>query len=198
MNIKHMIQFLDDDDLEQLADKIAASPDGVYEGVTAKELLPFLDEDKIDELMLASYRQHKDTRSFYPFASDDGLANLLAEALNHNDSSFDLRPLLPFLEDEDIAALSTKIFANQGSFGGLVLSDILPFMDDDDVDAAFVDALKNHSPQAHSLAPYVSEDGYAEVVDLIEEGKLDNSVLDDFYPFMDDDSIKRLFRLSLH
>ena len=43
-----MIPFLDEEELKQLAQKVAESPDGNYQGVTYSNLLPFLDEDDVD------------------------------------------------------------------------------------------------------------------------------------------------------
>ncbi len=57
MNLKHMLPFLDDEELSDLAKKIAESADGVYQqGVTLKHLRPFVDDEDVDQMMVEGFK----------------------------------------------------------------------------------------------------------------------------------------------
>jgi hypothetical protein len=198
MNIKKMIPFLEDEELAALAEKIAESPDGTYQGVTFKDLLPFLDEEDVDKVMVALYAKGKDITCCYPFASDEGLSELVDEIVKGEKSDLNLRALIPFLEDEDISKLSQKVIENGGSFGGLSYQNLIPLMDDDDVDKAFLDMLVRHDPKAKDYAPFVSDEGYHQLVKLFKEGKITDEEIDTYYSYMDEDDVREIFKAALN
>jgi hypothetical protein len=197
MNIKSMIPFLDEDELHQLAQKVAESPDGNYQGVTYGNLLPFLDEEDVDLLMISAYSKGQDVRRFYPFASDDGLSKLVDEILKNPNSSLPLKGLLPFLEDGDSRKIFDAVLSHGGSFGGLNASDLLPFMDDDQVDQLFLDQAKHHDPKAKNTAAFASEDAFHELVKEYAAHPEESFDFDAFYPFMDEDDVRAVFQASL-
>jgi len=198
MNLKHMLPFLDDEELADLAKKIAESPEGVYQGITMKEILPFVDEDDVDQMMLEGYKKGQDVHSCYPFASDEGLSRLVNEALKDDAPDIDFLKLIPFIEDEDIQRICEKILAKGGSFKGLAMDNLLPFMDDEQVDHAFLLKLKNHDPGAKNYAPFVSDEAYHELAEEYVRGELQGVDLDAFYPFMDEEDIRLIFRAALN
>lgn len=197
MNYKAMIPFLDEEELKQLAQKVAESPDGNYQGVTYSNLLPFLDEDDVDMLMLSFYRKGQDLCHFYPFASDEGFSRLVDEIVKNGNPSIDLRGLFPFLEDEDLTKLLNFILAQGGSFGGVDGNDLLPFLDDDDIDKLFIAQVKNHDPRAKKTVAFASEDALHELVKEYVSHPEADLELDEFYPFMDEDDVRTLFKANL-
>jgi hypothetical protein len=108
-----------------------------------------------------------------------------------------LRPLLPFIESEDISKISSKILAKGGSFGGLSLDNLFPFMDEEDVDKTFVEQVKNHNPSASKMAPFASEEAFHELAQEYAKGSFKDFDLDTFYPFMDEADIRLVFQTAL-
>jgi hypothetical protein len=197
MKLKLLLPFLEEEELQQLAEKIAASPDGEYEGIRAVELLPFLEEEDVDRLLLSSYEHGAKLTNFYPFASEKGLSALLDEVLKREDYAFDIRTLLPFLSEEDIQRMMNEILAKGHSFDHLSEKDLFPFMDDDALDEAFLDRVRKGDPSAKNYAPFVSDEAYHELVEDYVSGKLENIDLDSYYPFMDESDIRKVFTATL-
>lgn len=197
MKLKHMLPFLDDEELKALAEKVAASPDGVYQEITMEDLLPFLEDEDIDKMMLAAYQRGSSPATCYPFASDKGLSRLLKTVLERDDETFNLLPLLPFLSDEDLALISQKITAKGHPFGHISLDHLLPFMDDDAVDQAFLSKVKNHDPSAKNVAPFVSDECFHQLVKDYASGKINEVDWDGYYLYLDDDDLHLLFKTEL-
>jgi hypothetical protein len=194
MDLKKMLPFLEEDELKELADKLCDSPDGTYQGVSMKQLLPFLEEDEVDALMLSAYQKGLPVTSFYPFASDEGLAKLAKTIVASAEPKASLRSLLPFLDDGTIASLAAKVISSDGNYGDLSYREILPFMEDEDIDKAFLQLAISNDPQAKSFAPFVSDKAFHELVERYWDGSLQDFDFDAYYPFMDDDDIRALFR----
>jgi hypothetical protein len=197
MNLKHALPFLEDDELESLAKKVAESPTGVYQGVSFTDLLPFVDEEDVDRLMIEGYKKGTDIHRCYPFASDEGLSSLVQEALKEGAPEIDLRKMLAFLEDEDLNRIGQKILAKGGRFDGLSFEDLLPFLDEDVVDEAFLQKVKAHDPSAKNYAPFVSDDAYHKLARAFADGELKDIDLDSFYPFMDEEDVRLIFKTIL-
>jgi len=197
MNLKSALPFLDDDELSDLAMKIAGSPDEVYQGVTLNDLLPFVDDEDVDRMMVEGFKKGNDVSRCYPFASDEGLSALVKEALKDDAPAIDLRRMLPFLEDDDIALISQKILAKGGSFDGLNIDGLLPFLDDDAVDEIFLKKVNARDPEAKKYAPFVSDDAYHKLALEFVAGALEDVDLDSYYPFMDEEDIRLIFKTVL-
>ncbi|MCK9303742.1 MAG: hypothetical protein M0P35_11210 [Bacteroidales bacterium] len=192
-----MLAFLDDDELKALAKKIAASPDGVYQEISMENLLPFLEDEDVDELMLAAYRRGDSPAACYPFASDGGLSKLLKLVLDSDDEEFNLLRLLPFLTDENLAMIAQIIISKGHSFGKISLEHLLPFMDDDAIDQVFLLKVKNHDPFAKKIAPFVSDGCFHELVKDYASGKMNEIDWDAYYPYLDDADLHLLFQTEL-
>jgi hypothetical protein len=128
MKLKAKLASLTKEERQEIIEKIAASPDGVYQGVSVLDLLPFVEKKDIDVLMLASYQNGTSPMRCYPFATVAGRSLLLKRVLEANDEAFELKPLLPFLTQEDLQAISDKIHANQGHFSLLTPESLVPFL----------------------------------------------------------------------
>jgi hypothetical protein len=197
MKLKTMLPFLEEDELKELAQKVAASPDGNYEGITMGNLLPFLEEEDVDAMMLAAYQKKTSPAICYPFASEEGLSKLLKMVLDADDEEFDLLPLFPFLEDEDLEALASKIIAKGHPFGRVSFESLLPFLDDDKIDQAFLSRLKAHDPEANKMAPFVSDHCFHELVKEYAAGTLQDVDWDTYYPYLDSKDLHLLFEAEM-
>lgn len=197
MNIKAMIPFLEDDELEALCQKIEASPDGEYEGVTVKSLLPFLDEDVVDKMLISEFKAGRSVKSFYPFASDDGLTAFVDFLAAGDYPHFDYVGLCPFLEDEALDKVGEILtrYANADTFEGYLK--IVPYLDDDKVDALFLKGLQAGAANLQKIAPFVSDDGWHEVTKVYLSGGIQGRDLDEFYHYMDEDDIRKIFKKAM-
>ena len=197
MKLKTMLPFLDDDELKALVKKIIASPDGVYQEISMENLLPFLEDEDVDEVMLAAYRRGDSPSACYPFASDEGLSKLLKLVLDSDDEEFNLLCLLPFLTDDDLAMIAQIIIAKGRSFGKISLEYLLPFMDDAAVDQVFLLKVKNHDSSAKKIVPFVSDECFHELVKDYASGKMNEIDWDAYYPYLDDEDLHLLFQTEL-
>jgi hypothetical protein len=73
MDIKKLLPFLEEEDLEQLAEKILSSPDKNYEGVTLEMLLPFLDDDYVSKACKKAFEKGDSISNYLPFMDDDDI-----------------------------------------------------------------------------------------------------------------------------
>lgn len=191
-----MIPFLEEGELHQLAMKVAQAPEGNYQGVTLKDLLPFLEEEDVDALMLGAIQRGEDISSCLPFASEEGLSKLI-------DSFLQGAPLknpkryLPFLEEEDVSKIAVKVVENGGEYQGLTLANLLPFLDDDEIDDLFLQALKKGDIHISEMAPFVSEEALHKAVMMFVQGEIDEHSIDAIYPYLEDEDIHVLFTQAM-
>jgi hypothetical protein len=198
MDIKKMLPFLEDEELKELALKIVASPEDSYQGVSLSQVLPFLDEDDVDDIMLEEAKKKGTCPScFFPFASDEGLDALVDYFIHADKEPESLQSLLPFAEDEAISKIAAKVSANGGHWAGITTNKLYPFMDDDDLDDAFIKAVERGDPSAKDMAVFASEDAYHHLTEEYLSGKLKDFDIDSYYTFMDDDDIRAVFRKAL-
>jgi len=228
MNIKKMLPFLEEDELNELAKKVTSSPDGVYEGVKVEDLLPFMDEDDLGARMLEEAKAGRDISAFATFVDEDafwplvklieqgqevkGLAtvlpfldedeadHLLKICLNHGGScsGVQAKDLLPFSSDDLMDSFFLKTVEAGGSFGGLDTEALLPFASDDVVDQAFLLLAKKGAAVAEHFAPFASDDAFHQLAKDYLSGDCPNLDIETFYPFMDEDDIKDVFNHFLH
>ncbi len=189
--LKTMLPFLDEDELDQLADAIIASGDGQYQGLSAAALAPFLDDDKVNELFLAEVKRGGNYKALLPFVDDETLDRMVDQDLEKGHGA-DLKYMLPFMDEETVAKLFRK--ALDGQLAGLDLTALLPFMDDEElVDQAFLQAAAQGQDYRRFL-PFVSEDCMHKLAQAYCQGDIDKSLdIDSLYQYMDDDDIKMIF-----
>lgn len=105
----------------------------------------------------------------------------------------DIKKMLPFMEDEEIAELFKKIIDSEnGEFKGIKLNRIAPFASEEVVSEAFIEAIKKGKDYI-GLAPFVDDDVWEEVIKLLKEGYKIN--LPPLYPFMEDDSLQEIYEM---
>jgi hypothetical protein len=64
-------------------------------------MLPFMDDDKIDEIFLLQVKNNQPISKYLPYVSDDALHKVVNMVINGK-ATLDLNVLLPFLDDDDI------------------------------------------------------------------------------------------------
>jgi hypothetical protein len=197
MTLKTMIPFLDEEEVDELTEKIAASPDGEFQGVRMDEVLPFASEEGVDRMMLSLAKIGKNVAPCFPFASDEGLSQLVELIAKGDAKGIALEELLPFIDGDDVGKLAEKILEDGSEYSKIPLSKLFPFMDDDLIDKIFIQKVQRNDSQAFELAPFASKGAFHELVKRYLAGDLRDFDLDAFYPFMDGDDIKSVFKKVL-
>ena len=194
MDIKKLLPFLEEEDLEQLAEKILSSPDKNYEGVTLEMLLPFLDDDYVSTACRKAFEKGESISNYLPFMDDDDIDEAFILALKENRGN--LYSFLPFVSDDAIDKAVDLISQGKVQVDTAFIDKMLPFMDDDKIDEIFVLQVKNNQPITKYL-PYVSDDTLHKVVTMVIKGEanLDLNVL---LPFLDDDDIRNIFKAEMN
>jgi hypothetical protein len=197
MNMKKMIPFLEDDELNQLADKVLASPDGIYQGVTMANLLPFLDDDKIDKAVVIELSHGHSIDAYKAFMDDDSYHAIALSFINGKPVS-NMIKWIPFLEDEDVDAIGLKVIEMGGNYGGLTIGSLLSFLDDDVIDKAMKDAFKKGDTElVKKLIPLASDEAIHDIAVSYSKGEGKAGSLDDLYTFFDDDDIRYIFKRAM-
>ena len=108
MNIKKMLPFLDDEDLEELASEILDSDENEFKGVTINEVLPFLDDEIVDRMFFKAISNNKEYKKFLPFVSEEALHTLVVKYFNDEIENIDIDEIYPFLDEDDIKYIFKK------------------------------------------------------------------------------------------
>jgi hypothetical protein len=196
MNIKSMLPFLESEELAELAKKIVSSPTGEVQGIKLGDLLPFMDDDDVDEMFVEAFKNGENVDCFLPFASEDGIEDVIDLAIAGKGTA-DLKKFLPFADDEAIEKIADKVLLNGGTFAGVTTDELAPFLDDDYLDEIFLQELKKGGDGYKKYVAFVSDDALSEAVQLYLNGQLDESVIDALYPFLDEDDIKDIFHHAI-
>lgn len=197
MNLKHMIPFLEEAELNELAEKIMESPDGSFQDVTISNLLPFLEEEEIDKLVSLELEKGHPVDMYMPFMSDEAYHAIASSFIKGNPVP-NIVKWIPFLEDEDVDAMARKVITEGGSYDGLSIDQLLPFIDDDVLDEAFKEAFKNGDEASlKRMAPFASEDVLHETAEAYSKGEGNEACIDILYPFFEDEDIRLLFKRAM-
>lgn len=192
-NLIKMIPFLEDEQLEELAEKIEDN-NGEYKGLRLEVLLPFLDDTYVDQLFLNRLEKGKDACSFAPFVSDD-IFNEMVKGCIDGRISVNLTKYLPFMDDETINLLMEKV-SDGNEFCGVKMSSLMPFMDDDVIDNLLLERI--HSGQDYMfMLPFASYEILSRIVKEYVEEKLHIDI-NPFLPFLEDEDIKTLFKYEMN
>ena len=96
-NLKKLIPFLGKTELNDLLNKVLASPNQVYKDVELKDLLCFLENDAIDNLFIEQLKT---------FVSDETLKNIVNLYCNDKlDYAVDIKKFALYLDDDDVKML---------------------------------------------------------------------------------------------
>jgi hypothetical protein len=192
-NIKKMLPFLEEEQLEELAQKIEEN-NGEYKELRLETLLPFLDDDYVNQLFLSRIQQGKPAHTLAPFVSDKVMDKMVDDCIEGRLST-DLSKLLPFLDEDTIGKLAAKV-SGEEEFCGIRLATLLPFMEDSDIDKLLLDRL--HTGKSFSfILPFANDEVLHQIVTEYVEGKADIDI-NPFLSFLEDEDIRRIFQYEMN
>lgn len=192
-NLKKMLPFLDDEQLEELARKIQDN-NGEYKGLRLEALLPFLDDDYVDQLFLSRLEKGEDACSFAPFVSDEVFDEMVKGCIAGR-ISVNLTKYLPFMDDDTIELIAEKV-SEGNDFCGVKMASLMPFMDDDVIDKLLLERM--HSGEDYIfMLPFASDEVLHRIVEEYVEEK-SHIDINPFLPFLEDEDIKRLFQYEMN
>ncbi len=154
-----------------------------------RKMLPFMDKDELrqqaEEIINGDGKVSSVSLiSMLPFMDEDDIDDLIVD-IYHKTGKF--QAILPFASEDGVAKLAWELIERENP---AKIVEVLPFMDDD-VDKLFV-AMAERGITVEAMYPFVSEDGFHEVVKGYLKGRIDFD-FSHAYPFMDDDDIDDLF-----
>ncbi len=171
MNIKHMLPYLESEELLILARNVLKSEDLVYQGISLKEVLHYIDEDDLGEVLRP--------------LNEEELERVFA------DESV-IKPLIRKLDEDDLADLARKITPAHPS----LLTLMAPYLDEDELSEIAVELMKlGVSIDLTALIPFLDEDGTAECIRCAAEiGEDIHSLLNDYHVInnMDEDDLAEI------
>ncbi len=109
-SFKKLIPFLNREELLDLLNKVLSSDNLVYQDVRIKNILPFMDEEDIDQIFVNLLKENKDITYFLPFVGKQTLTNIIElyclDKLTYN---IDINKFIPYLDEESISLLYKKM-----------------------------------------------------------------------------------------
>ena len=112
ISLTKMLPFLNAEDLTTLTEKIIQTDDCVYSGVTLSAVLPFLPDEKVDELFFRELEKKEDVSMFYPYLSDQA-CQIIVDQFMEGTLELDINELYPFLPDEELHRLFAHILEKE-------------------------------------------------------------------------------------
>ncbi len=111
-----------------------------------------------------------------------------------------LAEIIPFLDDDELLHdLVLKIIdGDEEIIKKLDLKSILPFLPDEDCDLLFLKSLELKGKISSDCLPFVSEACLSRFIDNYIKGQYQNIDINQVYPFLSNDDIKRLFLYELN
>lgn len=103
--------------------------------------------------------------------------------------------LLPYMSKEDAHGVCVKLLEKMETLENVNIATVMPFLTTEDCDAIFTRCIEINNTKCDfaTAIPYVSADCLTKIVDNYIAGKYPELVIDDLYPFLSDDDIKRIF-----
>ena len=108
--------------------------------------------------------------------------------------------MMPFMDPEDIHDVVLNIIDGKEDYKDINLVTILPFLTTDDCDLLFIDAIEKgvKNKVLKAMAPFVSETCLSKFVDEYVKGKYSYVNIDNLYPFMAPNDIKKVFKYVIN
>lgn len=103
--------------------------------------------------------------------------------------------ILPYMSREDAHGVCVKLLEKMDSLENVNIATVMPFLTTEDCDAIFTRCIEINNTKCDfaTAIPYVSAECLSKIVDNYIGGQYPNLVIDDFYPFLCDADIKRIF-----
>ena len=114
---------------------------------------------------------------------------------NENSTEARLLRLLPYMSKKEAHEVAEKFLENDELLESLDITTVMPFLTKDDCNSIFLRcvSLGNIDFDLAKATQYVSDSCLSSVVDDYIDGLLPDLDIDEFYPFLKDSDIKRLF-----
>ncbi len=110
VSLKKLIPFLKRDELLDLLEKVLSSEDLVYQDIRIRNILPFLDEDDLDQLFVNLLKENKDIAEFLPFVSKQTIKNIIElYCFDKLEYKVDINKFIPYIDEESITLLYKKL-----------------------------------------------------------------------------------------
>lgn len=139
-NLKKMIPFLEDEELEELANKIIESETKEFKGVTINDLLPFLDYDYIGKIVKSLDISDARVTSYLPFMDDNDIDELVLKAAKISPLPSSFYSMLPFASDECLDEVVKLIDLNESEVD---IDKLYPFLSDEGIKTLFKKMMKD-------------------------------------------------------
>lgn len=155
INMLKIAPYLNDDDLKLLAEKVCASENGEYKGLTLTKLMPYLDEETIGEMFINGLDNGVFDEKFLPYLDDEALHEV-AERFCDGKLNIDITSLYPYFDEEDIDMIVKYYIKN----GEAVDESLYPFLEDDTLHELVMEFCNNPNSNIDidSLYPFLDED----------------------------------------
>ncbi|MDE5715739.1 MAG: hypothetical protein K2I42_06355 [Anaeroplasmataceae bacterium] len=146
-----MLPYLKDEDLHEIVSSIIdGESESLYQMIDLNELLPYLNEEDVDLLLMKSASENHLTSYFnelLPFASSEGLSRLVDEYVKGNFQSININDIYPYLESQDIKKIfqfaSSEGLSRlvdeymKGNFQNINMNDLYPYLESKDIKRIF-------------------------------------------------------------
>lgn len=109
-SLKRLIPFLNDEELNDLLNKVLTSENHVYQDITLKNILPYLNEEDLDQIFVNKLKVGEDIKNFLPFVSQQTLKNIVElYCFDKLGYEIDVSQFANYLDDESINLLYKKM-----------------------------------------------------------------------------------------
>ncbi len=143
MNLISMIPFLDEEELNELMNKIISSGKDEYNGISIYVLLPFLTKNSLNELMekIIKNEVNFNYQALLPFLEREEIEKMFFEAVTNKK---DFVSYLPFLSEETYHEIALKYCHEEIE---LPIELVYPFMNESDIKMIFKYVLSKDNGQ---------------------------------------------------
>ena len=188
--------------------KLLKRVDDFYED--AEEFLEEVEEfrDEIFELVeeINDKETKESSKQKQEFKSIEDISGIINEAfagirnvfIDLSGKGNGIASMLPFLGKEEKKELVQMIIDGHENTKNLKLSTVFPFLEESDCDKIFLAKMKDiPTKDLTALLPFVSKEALSVMVDEYLEGNFDGLNMNSVYPFLDQESIKKIFYKQL-
>lgn len=200
--------FTDEDEQEELEDEIEEELEAQQEAEeeAAEEAAEALEDDEKEDESIHEIPNFKHLGDNIQRMVDRQLRHALHRpthrhfykdtSTNPNSKLGRLLKVLPFMSRDDLHELVEDLLKNEESLADANIVAFLPFLSQQDCDALFMKALRDGNEKFDPLeiAPFVSSKVLTLVVDDYLNGKFQDTAMDELYPFLSSQDVKRVFK----
>ena len=109
-SLKKLLPFLKDEELFNLLNKVLSSENLIYQDVKLRNILPFLDEEDLDQTFVSLLKEGREILEFLPFVSQQTLKNIVElYCLDRLDYKININQFIPYIDEDSITMLYKKL-----------------------------------------------------------------------------------------